>query len=70
MERWSANFTNNPFDDYNLIVEILFCDEMVGLISNIDNELLIRWYASETDLDIPFNWLKDLMLEAEKRLSD
>ena len=33
---WSADFGNDPYDDYNLIVEILYNEKDVAIIRKID----------------------------------
>lgn len=32
MERWSADFVNNPNEDYNLMVEILYDEEEIAVV--------------------------------------
>ena len=68
MEQWSADFTNDPFDDYNLIVEILFNNEEVALINRGKKGLEIKWYPNEREITIPLKWLIKILIEAEKRL--
>jgi len=68
MKNWTADFGNDPYDDYNLIVEILYEDKDVAVIKQGKEGLEIKWHQSIEDLIIPFDWLFDLMLEAKKRL--
>lgn len=68
MNEWTADFTNDPFDDYNLIVEILFNDEEVAVIKQGSDGLMIKWYASDEDHLIPIDWLNALLNEAKERL--
>ena len=65
---WTADFANDPFDDYNLIVEILFNNEDVAVIKQGNDGLEMKWYASEKDLIIPVQWLNGLLNEAKERL--
>ena len=50
MERWTANFVNNPDDAYKLIVEILYNGHDVAIIKKEDKDLKIIWYANTDDL--------------------
>lgn len=68
MTGWSADFANDPFDDYNLIVEILHNDEDVAVIKQGENGLEVKWYANKNDLVVPFDWLFGLFLEAKNRM--
>ena len=69
MEEWTAYYSNNPDDDYNLIVEILYKDEDVALISNGKDGLELKWYANKKDIKVPVEWLSSLLLDAQKRLT-
>ena len=60
MEDWTAYYSNNPDDDYNLIVEILFKDEDIAMISNGIDGLELKWYASNADVKVPVEWLLSL----------
>lgn len=68
MGKWTADFTNDPFNDYNLITEILLDGEEVAVIKSKESNLRIIWYSSEKEMEIPFDWLLGLMLEAKKRM--
>ncbi|NLD49816.1 MAG: hypothetical protein GX660_21935 [Clostridiaceae bacterium] len=50
MSGWTADFANDPFDDYNLIVEILFNDEDVAVIKQGKDGLEMKWYATDKDI--------------------
>ena len=69
MNKWTADFGNDPYDDYNLIVEILYNGKDVAIIRKIDKQLVLQWYAKEAGLEIPVNWLIGLLDEAKKRMS-
>ncbi|WP_085832444.1 hypothetical protein [Clostridium merdae] len=69
MSGWNADFANDPFDDYNLIVEILFNDEDVAVIKQGEDGLEMKWYATNKDLIIPVEWLNGLLSEAKERLN-
>lgn len=68
MNGWTADFTNDPFDDYNLIVEILFNDEDIAVIKQGNEGLEMKWYASNKDIVIPVEWLDGLLNEVKERL--
>lgn len=68
MNKWTADFGNDPFDDYNLIVEILFNEKDVAVIKQCNDGLKLKWYASDNDLIIPVDWLMGLLKEAKERL--
>jgi hypothetical protein len=65
---WTADYTNDPYNDYEVIVEILCNDEDVAVIRQTDNGLELKWYANQKDLMVPLEWLSNLLLEAKKRL--
>lgn len=69
MSGWNADFANDPFDDYNLIVEILFNNEDVAVIKQGKDGLEMKWYATNKDLIIPVEWLNGLLSEANERLN-
>ncbi|MBC7765435.1 MAG: hypothetical protein H7Y41_03035 [Hyphomonadaceae bacterium] len=68
MSGWSADFSNDPFDDYKLIVEILFNDEDVAVIKQGISGLEIKWYSSDIDYIIPMEWLLELLNDAKNKL--
>jgi hypothetical protein len=68
LDKWTADFTNDPFDDYNLITEILLDDEEVAVIKREENGLNIKWYSNEKEMNIPFDWFLGLMLEIRNRM--
>ena len=70
MDKWTADFTNNPFDDYSLIVEILYNDDDVAVIKNGEKGLELKLYPTEEELTIPLDWLTGLFSEAQKQLSN
>jgi hypothetical protein len=68
MRQWSAVFVNDPYDDYNLIVEILCDDEIVAIIRNVNEEIILQWYSKEDKLEVPVDWLLGLLTEAKRTL--
>ena len=68
MSNWTADFSNDPNDDYNLIVEILFNEEDIAVIRKGKEGLEIIWYPSEKELVLPLQWLSSLLNEVEKRM--
>jgi len=70
MNQWAADFGNDPDDDYNLIVEILYDEEYVAVIKQSPNGLILKWYPSEIELNIPVDWLMGLFEEAQRRMGN
>jgi hypothetical protein len=68
MKQWSADFANDPFDDYNSIVEILYGDEEIAVIKQGKQGLEIKWYPNKDEVIIPFDWLLGLLIEIKKRM--
>jgi len=68
MNKWTADFTNNPFDDYNLMVELFFDEVEVASIKKGEKGLELKLYENNRDLCIPLNWLSDLILEFENKI--
>ena len=67
--QWSADFTNDPYDDYNLIVEILCDDEDVAVIKQNGNSLDFVWYPNDKKQTIPVSWLLEILLEVKDRMT-
>jgi hypothetical protein len=70
VREWTADFTNDPYDDYNLIIEILYDGEEVAVIRQVQQRLEMKLYQNKEDLNIPVDWLFGLLLEAKKRISN
>lgn len=43
MKGWTADFTNNVLNDFELVVEILYNDTDVAIIRKGENGLEIQW---------------------------
>jgi hypothetical protein len=68
LKNWSADFCNDPHDDYNLVVEVLRDNEDMAIIKKIDGKLEMQWYPCEHKIAVPVDWLLALLGEATKRL--
>jgi len=68
MNQWEADFGNDPYNDYNLIVEILCDDEEIAVVKNCDQGLIMTMYPNNKELSIPVDWLLELLLETKRRL--
>ena len=68
MSGWTADFANDPFDDYNLVAEILYDEEDVAVIKQGKDGLEMKWYPTDKDIIIPVEWLNGLLNEAKERL--
>lgn len=65
---WTADIGNDPYDDYNLIMEVLCDDKDVAVIRNIGGEIVIKWYPQDHEIDVPVDWLIGLLSTAKERL--
>ena len=68
MVKWSADFVNDPDNDFNIVLEILHNEKEIGVIKKNDNNLEITFYPQDQNLTIPGVWLLDLIKEAQKKL--
>ena len=68
MSKWTADFTNDPFNDYEIVIEILYNDEEVAVIKQGDDGLEMKWYAAEDDIVVPVEWLSNLLNQAKEKL--
>lgn len=69
MQKWSADFVNDPFDDYNLIVEVLCDDTDIAVIRKTSEGIAIKWYPRASGLEVPVDWLIGLLSTAKERLA-
>lgn len=69
MSQWTADFINDPNNDYELMIEIRYDNEEICLIKHGKSELEFILFSHNKDIVIPFNWLLKLMNEASKNLS-
>lgn len=65
MSNWIANFINDPNHDYDLMVEILYNNKDVAIITQEKQNLKFTWYANDKDIIIPFDWLFSVINEAK-----
>lgn len=70
MSKWTADFTNDPLNDYELIVEILCDDKDVAVIRQGTNGIELKWYANKQDLIVPIDWITNLLFETKRRLEN
>ena len=64
---WTADITNDPEHDFDLIIELLENDEYQGRIERQNGVLVVRFY-SLPDLTIPAVWLRQILTRAEEDL--
>ncbi len=65
MSQWAADFTNDPNNNYELMVEILYNGEDVGVIKRGKYGIELIWFDHQNNLTVPFDWLFKLMSEAQ-----
>jgi len=70
MSRWTADWTNDPDDDYNLTLEILCDDEHVAVIKRSHESLVLKWYSGPKGLIMPVDWLSGLLLSAKEGINN
>jgi len=70
MKQWIADFANDPHDDYNLIVEILYDEEEIAVIKQGQQGLEMKWYPNQEELTVPVDWLSELFLETKRRIDN
>ena len=70
MEKWAVDWANDPNDDYNLIMEIVYNYSDVAIIYQRKHGLVIKWYSDFNGVAIPVEWFSDLLLTAKKDLND
>ena len=68
MKQWSADYVNDPSDDYNLLVDIWYGDEHCGQIKSSKGNFEIIWFASDQVRNIPLDWFLGLLSEAKNTL--
>ena len=68
MNGLEANYINNPNDDYNITIEILYNDVDVANISKNVDKLELKFYANNEDVTIPVDWLLELLQTAKQSL--
>lgn len=67
MPQWTANYINDPENDFVLTIEILCDDEEISVIKYKGSELKYILFSRDKDIAIPFNWLLELMNEASRQ---
>ena len=69
MKEWSADYSNDPYDDYNLTIEILYDQtDVVAIIRQKPEGLVMTWYPQDKKLEMPVEWISGLLLDAKKNL--
>jgi len=66
MGDWAADWANDPYDDYNLTLEISYnYDYLAAIKQNVNGPILV-WYPHKEMHIIPVDWLLKLLLDASK----
>lgn len=66
MSEWVADFVNDPKDDYNLVIEILYKGQEIGVIKHKKHNLKLLLYPHDENISIPLDWLFALINEINK----
>ena len=67
MKGWSADFVNDPNNDFDIVVDISYEDKIVAIIRQGNDGLEIHWYNNEK-LVIPVDWFVKLLLDVKDNL--
>jgi len=69
---WTSYWGNNPYDDYNLIIEICFnnIDNEVAIIKQSQQGLIFQWYKDPKGFEIPISWLFEKLIKAKEGIID
>lgn len=68
MGDWKYIYANNPFDDYNLVVELEYNDLQVGYIKRSRSGLNLVLHPNFEELNIPLDWLSEIIEKAKTDL--
>ncbi|AIF51848.1 hypothetical protein [Pelosinus sp. UFO1] len=68
MKGWSADFVNDPNNDFEVVLEILYEDKDVAVIRQGVDGLEIHWYENTKRLVVPVDWLVKLLIDAKEKL--
>ena len=73
MKQWAADVGNDPNDDFNIIIDILYGekfkeDHFATIKQNPEGGLSITWYPHKEELVIPLDWLLSILQGAKKEL--
>ncbi len=69
MSGWRADFTNDPNHDYDLIIEISYSNEDIGIVRKTKFGLELELFSHNKNIVIPINWLLKLIEEANFNVS-
>ena len=69
MNEWTAYWTNDPDDDYNLVREIVYNDYLhVAVIKQTPDGLILTWYPQKEMLTVPLEWIIKVLQETQHDL--
>lgn len=66
--RWTSEITNDPNNDYELVVELLMDEEYIGRIASGDGGLVLKVYPRNDPVVIPLPWLVGVFNQAQSDL--
>ena len=72
MKEWTAVWTNDPDDDYNLVREIAYgdIDNEVAIIKQSTQGLILKWYVNLEGLMMQIDWFLGLLQAAKEGIVD
>ena len=66
---WELIISNNPNNDYVLMAEIWKGENEIADIKANGEQIIISWFKSDENIDIPFDWFFEAMQIAKDRVS-
>ena len=71
MEQWKTYFVNDPDDDFNIVMEVLYDDiDVVAVIKPDSGKIIMRWYPYKEVVDIPIDFLSELVTKDKEEFKD
>ena len=68
MSFWDVDICNDPYNDYDLVYELLFLGYGFLNIEQTKNGLILILFDHSLSLPIPLDWMLKVMLDAKKNL--
>jgi len=70
VSKWTADWGNNPYDDYNLVLEVLCDDKDIAIIKQSLKGLILKWHTDPKGSTIPIAWLSGLLQAGIRDITD
>lgn len=70
MNKWLAEITNDPQNDYRLYIELSLDNESIGKIYRNEEKILTLEFYDMPKISVPLEWLCEIADRAKKDLSE